>query len=54
MGLFYGFLWAWIAAAWITHIIICVSDRDWGLLVAGALIFPIAWAHGTGSWLGFW
>jgi len=54
MGWFYGFLWAWIIAAWVTHVIVCVADRDWALLVAGALIFPIAWVHGTGYWFGAW
>lgn len=54
MGWFLGFMWIWLIAAWVTHIIVCVSDKEWGLLVAGALIFPVGWIHGTGVWLGAW
>lgn len=28
------------------------DKRAWGFLIAGAIIFPIAWIHGTGIWLG--
>lgn len=50
MGYFFG---AWIICAWITHIVVCLGAGKWGFLVAGALLFPIAWIHGTGIWLGF-
>jgi hypothetical protein len=40
----------WIAAAWITHIVICLQTAAWGFLIAGAIVFPIAWIHGTGVW----
>jgi hypothetical protein len=42
----------WIMAAWMTHIIICLQTAAWGFLIAGAIVFPIAWVHGTGIWLG--
>lgn len=43
----------WVAAAWITHIIVCLKTASWGFLIAGALLIPIAWIHGTGIWLGW-
>ena len=42
----------WVAAAWITHIVVCLQTAAWGFLIAGASVFPIAWIHGTGIWLG--
>jgi len=42
----------WIVAAWLTHIVVCLATASWGFLVAGALLFPIAWIHGTGIWFG--
>jgi hypothetical protein len=42
----------WIVAAWITHIVVCLQTAAWGFLIAGAVVFPIAWVHGTGIWLG--
>jgi hypothetical protein len=42
----------WIAAAWITHVVVCLKTASWGFLIAGAIMFPIAWIHGTGIWFG--
>lgn len=42
----------WIFFAWLTHVIACIQTASWALLVIGSLIFPIAWVHGTGLWLG--
>jgi hypothetical protein len=44
----------WLFAAWITHIVVCLKTAAWGFLIAGALVFPIAWIHGTGIWFGAW
>lgn len=44
----------WIIAAWITHVVVCLKTGAWGFLVAGAIVFPIAWFHGTGVWFGWW
>lgn len=41
-------------AAWITHVVVCLSAGKWGFLIAGALVFPIAVIHGFGIWLGVW
>jgi hypothetical protein len=41
-------------AAWVTHIITCLREDEWGFLIAGALFFPIAIIHGIGVWLGLW
>jgi hypothetical protein len=43
----------WVIAAWITHVVVCLKTASWGFLVAGALLFPIAWIHGTGIWFGW-
>jgi hypothetical protein len=40
-------------AAWITHIVVCLSEEAWGFLIAGAIMFPIAIIHGIGLWFGF-
>jgi hypothetical protein len=41
-------------AAWLTHIINCFQDGEWGFLLVGALFFPLAVIHGIGIWLGLW
>lgn len=46
-------LFGWIVASWLTHIVVCLSAGKWGFLIAGAIVFPIAWIHGTGVWFGF-
>lgn len=49
------FLWAiglLFIAAWLMHIITCLAAQAWGLLIAGALFFPIAIIHGIMIWLG--
>lgn len=50
-------LWApaliiWVIASWLTHIVVCLKTASWGFLIAGALLVPIAWIHGTGIWFG--
>ena len=47
-------LYLWMITSWMTHVIVCLMDGSWGFLIAGALIFPIAWIHGTGIWFGAW
>lgn len=39
-------------AAWITHIVVCLTDEKWGFLIAGAIMFPIAVVHGWLVWFG--
>ncbi len=43
---------AWAIAAWITHVVTCLTVGSWGFLVAGALVAPIGVIHGTGIWFG--
>lgn len=43
-----------LIAAWFTHVVTCFQDGNWGFLVAGALMFPIAIVHGIGIWFGAW
>lgn len=42
----------WVAAAWLTHVIACITAAKWLLLLAGAIVFPVGCVHGTGIWLG--
>lgn len=44
----------WMAAAWLTHLIVCFTAASWGFLIAGAIFFPVAIVHGTGAWFGAW
>jgi hypothetical protein len=39
--------------AWSTHVVLCLAAGTWFFLIAGAVIFPIAIAHGVASWCGF-
>lgn len=39
-------------AAWITHVVVCISASKWILLVIGALFFPIGIIHGIMVWFG--
>jgi len=39
-------------AAWITHIIVCLLEAKYLLLIAGTLVFPVGIIHGIGLWFG--
>ena len=41
-------------AAWLTHVISCISHGNWAFLIAGAIAAPIGVIHGLGIWLGVW
>jgi hypothetical protein len=47
-------LLVWVAAAWLTHVVVCIKTASWAFLIAGALLFPVAIVHGTGLWFGAW
>ena len=53
-GGIYVFMTIWLIGAWLTHVIVCLKTASWGFLIAGALVFPVAFVHGTGLWLGVW
>ena len=40
--------------AWLTHVVVCIADGVWGLLIGGAVFFPIGIVHGFGIWMGVW
>ena len=40
--------------AWLTHVVHCINTEAWGLLIGGAIFFPIAIVNGIGIWLGVW
>ena len=46
-------LFIWAIGSWITHIVYCIDTQQFGLLIAGAIFFPIGMIHGTGLWFGF-
>jgi len=37
-------------AAWLTHVITCISAAAWGFMIAGAIFFPVAIVHGIYIW----
>ena len=39
-------------SAWVTHVITTIQHEQWGLLLIGAIAFPIGIIHGTGIWFG--
>ena len=39
---------------WLTHIVYCFTHAAWGLLIGGALFFPVGIIHGWGRWFGWW
>lgn len=41
-------------SAWVTHIVRCFSEDQWGFLIAGAIAAPIGMIHGVGIWFGWW
>ena len=43
-----------VIPAWVTHVVRCITNEQWGFLIAGALAAPIAVIHGWGIWLGAW
>lgn len=51
-GIFSFLAFGVLIAAWLTHLIICLTAKAWGLLIAGALFFPIGIVHGFLSWIG--
>lgn len=53
-GIFGFALGLTLFAAWLTHIITTITLSAWGLLIAGAIFFPIGIIHGFGIWLGVW
>lgn len=40
------------AAAWITHVIVCIKASAWVLLAFGCIVAPVGVIHGFGVWLG--
>lgn len=44
--------WLLAAAAWITHVVVCIKASAWILLLFGCIIFPVGVIHGWGVWLG--
>jgi hypothetical protein len=42
------------AAAWVTHIIVCIKSASYLFLFAGAVLPPIGVIHGYGVWFGVW
>ena len=38
--------------AWIQHVITCILEQTWILLIIGIIVPPIGWIHGIGVWFG--
>ena len=42
----------WVAAAWLTHVVVSIQTAKWLLLLVGAIFVPVGCVHGTGVWFG--
>ena len=53
-GCLFAFVLMWLVAiaGWITHIVVCIQEEMWLLLVAGAIAAPVGIIHGIGTWFG--
>lgn len=40
-------------AAWLTHVVVCLTHSMWGFLIAGVFFFPVGIIHGLMIWFGF-
>jgi hypothetical protein len=47
-------IWLLAAAAWLTHVIVCIKTASYVFLLAGALVAPVGVIHGVGLWFGVW
>lgn len=52
-GLFGLALAVVMVASWVTHIVVCLQNEQWLLLIAGAIAAPIGMIHGVGLWFGW-
>lgn len=43
-----------LIAAIITHIVVCIKDESYILLLCGIFAFPVGIVHGFGQWFGVW
>ncbi len=41
-----------MVAGWLTHIIHCLIEAKYLLLIAGAFVAPVGVIHGIGLWFG--
>lgn len=41
-----------VPAGWVTHVVHCLQNEEWILLIVGAIFFPIGIVHGIGLWFG--
>lgn len=39
-----------LSLSWLTHVIYYLNTGEWGFLIAGAILFPIACIHGIIIW----
>lgn len=52
LGLLFFGVWIAAAAAWITHVIVCIKASAWILLLFGCIVAPVGIIHGVGVWFG--
>ncbi len=44
--------WGLLITAWLTHIVHCLIEAKYLLLIAGAFMAPVGVIHGVGLWFG--
>ena len=48
-----GIAWTMLCP-WIYHIVYCLKNHEYVLLIAGAVITPVGWIHGLGAFFNWW
>lgn len=43
-----------VAASWVTHVVACLAQGLWGLLLLGVVACPVAVVHGLAIWAAAW
>lgn len=38
--------------AWLTHVVVCLLNATYVLLLVGTFVFPVGIIHGIGIWFG--
>lgn len=41
-------------AGYLTHVVVCIRDEKWLLLIGGCIAAPVGAIHGWGVWFGWW
>jgi len=43
-----------LIATYTTHVVTCIQQSEWLLLIAGCIVPFVGWINGFGEWFGWW